>query len=300
MTITSTKRHHLFCFFTALLLNFLAGITVVHAEKCELPQSLRFSRIPVGNIENDSTRFKALFKRLEQLTGLPVVMVRANSYAAVVEGLLGGNVDIAELGPATYTEARNNDNQITPFATIERGAGIYQTKGSYYHALLVVLASKDYRDIAALKNTRLMLADPGSTSGSLLPRKQLTPGLGAPFEKYFSTVSFSGSHAKSIQALTQGKADTTFVSSVQLENAHLMNSLPASEVRILWKSDPIPYDPFVYRGQLCSSLRKQIREAFLGNAASTELRDLLVTMKADRFIATDDSQYAGIRKLLEN
>ncbi|MBV5336955.1 MAG: phosphate/phosphite/phosphonate ABC transporter substrate-binding protein [Deltaproteobacteria bacterium] len=276
------------------------GITLVHAEKCEQPQSLRFSRIPTGNVDNDSTRFRSLFTRLEQLTGLPVVMVRANSYAAVVEGILGGHVDIAELGPATYTEARNNDNQITPFATVERNAGIYQTKGSYYRSLLVALASKGYSDIAALKKTRLMLTDPGSTSGSLLPRKQFTPGLGAPFEKHFSTVSFSGSHAKSIQALIQGKADVAFVSSALLEDAHLTNTLPANKVRILWKSDLIPYDPFVYRGQLCSSLRKQIREAFLGSAASTELRDLLVALKAERFVATDDSQYAGIRKLLEN
>ena len=297
--MTSKTRHHCFCFISAILLNCLVGMASVYAEQCEMPQNLHFSRIPLGNVESESIRFMPLFKRIEQLTGLPVIFVQASSYASVVEGLLGGRVDIAELGPATYAEARKNDDQIIPFATIEQNGGIFQTKGPYYHALLVALIGSGYSNIASLRNARLTLTDPGSTSGSLLPRKQLTPRLGTPFEKYFSKVSFSGSHAKSVLALAQGEADAAFISSAQLEEAHNMNILPASQVRILWKSDPIPYDPFVYRGQLCSSLRKLIREAFLGNTATTELHELLVSMKAERFVSTDDSQYVGIRKILE-
>jgi len=292
-----TKRR---CFrlITLIALNCLAGITGAHAEKCEMPQSIRFSMIPLGDHERDIKLYQPLFKRIEELAGRPVVVMRQSSYAAVVEGLLGGGIDIATLGPATYVEAKNGDERITSFATTEKREGVFQVKGPFYNAMLVVLASSRFVDIATLKGSRLALTDPGSTSGSLLPRKQFTPRLGMPLEQYFGTVSFSGSHGKSLQALMHGEVDTAFISSSQLEEANVAGKLPANQVRVLWKSEPIPYDPFVYRGQLCDSLRKQIRAAFLGDAATKDLRNLLDGFKATRFIPIDDSHYAGIRKML--
>jgi phosphonate transport system substrate-binding protein len=280
-------------------LSLLSAPAQARSEKCEMPKELRFSRIPVGNVGSDAVHYQALFRRLEQATGRPVVFTQASSYAPVVEGLLGGRIDIAELGPATYIEARKNDRSIIPFATIEQRGGIFQPAGAVYHALLVTLANKDYRDMAALKNTRLALTDPGSTSGSLLPRKQLTAQLGSAFENYFSTVSFSGSHAKSVQALLRDEVDSAFISSAQLEEAHADGVLTRKQVRILWTSGPIPYDPFVYRSQLCASLRQQIRAAFFGEGASAALRALLEGKHATRFIATDDKPYQQMRKLLD-
>ncbi len=165
--------------------------------------------------------------------------------------------------------------------------------------MLVVLAGSGFTTIASLKGARLALTDPGSTSGSLLPRKEITPQLGMSLEAYFGAVSFSGSHAKSALELARGEVDAAFIASTQLEQAHVAGTLPASRVRILWKSDPIPYDPFVYRGQLCESLRKQIRAAFFGDAATQSLHDLLAGFRSTRFIPVDDGHYAVIRNVLQ-
>jgi len=281
-----------------LALICLAGISVAQAQKCEVPDSIRFSMVPFGNVEKDLKRYQPLFNRIERLTGRPLSVLRPSSYASVVEGLLGGNIDIAELGPATYVDAKSGDESVTPFATTEKREGAFQPKGAYYKSMLVVLASSAYRDIASLKGTRLALTDPASTSGSLLPRMQFAPLLGMPMENYFATLSFSGSHSKSILALARGDIDAAFISSSQLEDAHISKQLPVSQVRVLWTSEAIPYDPFVYRGHLCETLRKQIRAAFLGDAATSALRDLLDGFNATRFIAVDDSHYVGIRNLL--
>ncbi len=282
----------------ALALNSLAGIGVSHAAKCDMPETIRFSMVPVGDVEKDLLRYQPLFKRIEALTGRPVSVVRPSSYAGVVEALLGGSVDIAELGPATYVEARDGDDKITAFATTYKREGAFQIKGSHYTSMLVVIASSAYHDIASLKGARLGLTDPASTSGSLLPRKRFAPLIGMPLEKYFGSLSFSGSHSKSTLALARGEIDAAFVSSTQLERVHSSGSLPANQVRVLWKSEPIPYDPFVYRGQLCESLRGQIRAAFLGSASSNSLRGLLDGFNATSFVAVDDTYYVGIRKLL--
>ena len=296
MKRTTIKRY--LPWLATLLLNGLSGIAVARAEKCEMPESIRFSIVPAGDVDQDLKRYQPLFKRIEKLTGRPVSVLRPSSYAAVVEGLLGGHIDVAELGPATYVDARRGDPRITPFATIEKRQGIFQNKGPAYRSMLVVLASSTYRDLASLKGARLALTDPASTSGSLLPRRQFAPLLGMPMESYFATLSFSGSHSKSALALARGEIDAAFIASAQLEDAHASGKLPASRVRVLWASEAIPYDPFVYRGQLCEALRQQIRTAFLGDAATHSLRHLLDGFSATRFIAVDDSHYVGIRNLL--
>lgn len=104
--------------------------------------------------------------------------------------------------------------------------------------MLVVLAKSDFNDIISLKGSRLALTDPGSTSGALLPRKQFVGRVGMTLENYFRVVSYSGSHAKSVQALAGGAVDAAFIASAQLEEAHVAGKLRKGDVRVLWTSGP--------------------------------------------------------------
>lgn len=275
----------------------LSGQPVHAVDKCENPPVLRFSLIPAGNVEQRVKMYEPLFSRLETLTGRPVSVVRPSSYASVVEGLLSENIDIATLGPAGYVEAKKSNPHITAFATYEKRAGAFQTQGPYYDALLATLAQHPFGDIGTLRGTRLALTDPGSTSGSLLPREEFTPRLGMPLEKYFGTVSYSGSHDKSLAALLRGEVDAAFIASTQLEEALRNGKITQKQIHILWKSAPIPYDPFVLRGELCAPLKTKIRAAFLEEPQA--LRSLLDQIESTRFVPIDDNHYIGIRKALE-
>jgi len=279
------------------------SVLVMHSNlalatgKCESPHELRFSLVPVANVERDIRRHQPLFDRLEALTGRTVVVARPSSYASVVEGLLSANIDIAKLGPAGYVQAKKGDPRITPFATQEKRDGTFQTKGPYYHAFLVTLENSRLSSINRLKGKRLALTDPGSTSGSLLPREEFTPLIGMPLEKYFGTVIFSGSHTKSLDALLKGDVDAAFIASTQLEDALNSGKIKAPQIQTLWKSAQIPFDPFVMRGQLCEPLKTQIRHAFLENDPS--LGPLLDEIEAIRYVPVDDSHYSSIRKVLD-
>ena len=275
-----------------------AALVPAHAQSCEEPPVIRYSMVPLRDIELDLHRRQSLFKRMTELTGRPVEVVRATSYRSVVEGLLRGAVDVAELGPATYVEAAKDDRKITAFATTEKREGAYQSSGAHYQSMLVVQAKSNFNDIATLRGARLALTDPGSTSGALLPRKQFVARVGMPLERYFGAVSYSGSHARSVLALAGGKVDAAFISSAQLEEAHVTGKLRKDDVRVLWTSGPVPYDPIVYRGQLCEPLKRRIAEVFLGDGAGAALRDYLGAMNAERFVPVDDSLYAGIRDVL--
>ena len=162
----------------------------------------------------------------------------------------------------------------------------------------MVLERSGKHDLSKLRGARLVLTDPVSTSGSLLPRRQFEASLGQTLERYFGSVSFSGSHGRSIQSVLKGDADAGFISSIQLEEALLTGRLDKGQVRVLWSSEPIPNDPFVYRGALCEGLRKQIRSAFLGEEADQELGEMLRRLKSVRFVPVDDRLYQPIRDLL--
>ena len=275
----------------------LVGQPAGAMAKCESPDELRFSIIPAGDVDKRIKLYQPLFDRLQTLTGRPVRIVRPNSYASVVEGLLGGRIDIASIGPAGYIEAKKGDSNITAFATFEKRAGVYQTQGPFYHSHLIVLAGSRYGSLEDLRSARLALTDPGSTSGALFPREELTPRLGMPFEKFFGAVSYAGSHVKSIDAVLRGDVDAAFVASTQLEEAHRSGKLAERPVKSLWQSVPIPYDPMVWRGQLCESIKKQIRAAFFDDPAA--LRSLLDGIESNRFVPIDDRHYTGIRKVME-
>jgi phosphonate transport system substrate-binding protein len=295
MTLLSTARW-LAPWLTCVGLMLAIHGTALANEKCENPHELRFSLIPVGNVDVDFRLHKPLIDRIETLTSRPVIVVRPSSYASVVEGLLSANIDIAKLGPAGYVQAKNGDPRITPFATQEKRGGTYQVAGPYYHAFLITLEHSKFSSIQRLKGKRLALTDPGSTSGSLLPREEFTPLIGMPLEKYFGAVIFSGSHTKSLDALLNGDVDAAFIASTQLEHAVQAGKIKPPQIRILWKSAQIPFDPFVMRGQLCESLKAQVRLAFLETAPS--LRPLLDEIEAIRYVPVDDSHYSGIRRVM--
>lgn len=275
---------------------FFTAQSIQARESCESPPTLRFSLVPAGDIDAQLKAYQPLFKRIELMTGKSVTVVRPSSYASVTEGLLSGNIDIATLGPAGYIATRQADPNLTPFATIEKQAGIFQTPGPYYHALLIVRADGRYQSIAQLKGRHLALTDPGSTSGSLLPRRQFQPVIGMPLDKYFGQISHSGGHTKSVAALARSEVDAAFVASTNLDNAIHSGIIAHHKVKVLWQSAPIAYDPFVYRGQLCETLKRQIRAAFLTDAAA--LKPVLDDLRAVAFVPIGDEHYDDVRLAL--
>ena len=66
-------------------------------------------------------------------------------------------------------------------------------------------------------------------------------------EKFFDKVVYTGSHELSTVAVVQGKVDAAFVASHRFDNVVNKGEATLEGVNILWQSDPIPQDPFVYR-----------------------------------------------------
>ena len=91
------------------------------------------------------------------------------SYASVAEALIGGFVDVAVLGPYGYITAKKEDKSIEVFATYAK-KGYMQKEGPGYQSVLITKKGSKFTDQKSLKGATVGHADPGSTSGDLIPK----------------------------------------------------------------------------------------------------------------------------------
>lgn len=279
--------------FSALFLLFVAFQTL--AASCDDPRPLRFALVPKSNAEAQLAQYRPLIQQLEKVLERRVSVVTTPSYGTVIEGLLAGGIDLAELGPASYAIAMSRGAAISTFATFSLRKGPHTDSASAYRSLLIVRRDKGFEKIEQLRGKTLSLTDPASTSGALLPRQAVSQLTGSALESYFQRVTFAGSHDRAIEAVQKGLVDAGFVSSTRLDEALRRGTIRPDEMRVLWQSNLLPYDPVVLRQQLCPELASKIKKVFLGD--TSPLSGMFRELDMNGFVPASDEQYKEIRDL---
>lgn len=262
------------------------------AQECELPLRLRLAFIPKNHEDAQASGYRLLAELLGTALDMPVDLVSAASYSAVVQGLQGGRIDVAELGPATYVQMQRSGASALPVAAMVKQPGVL----TRYHALLIVRGGSRYRRWQDLRGATLSLVDPASTSGALLPRQAMKAQTGMRLEDYFSRVSYAGSHTRAIAAVQEGLVDAAFVSSDSLALTQQRKAMAAGALRTLWMSPPLPTDPLVVRRKLCPALQARLRTAFLDQ--QPQLLPALRLLGKQGLVAVDEDDYAQVAGML--
>ena len=151
----------------AVLALLCAGIA--RAQNCEDPKVLRFSIIPTQESVRELTLYKPVLDLLSKNTGKKIEFYMPTSYSSVVEALLGKWVDVAVLGPESYVIARGKEPTIEVFATYFKKKDGIQEAGPGYKSLLITKKGSKFTTIESTKGTVMLLVDPASTSGALIP-----------------------------------------------------------------------------------------------------------------------------------
>ena len=273
------------------------GSQLAMAATCENPEALTLAIIPTEESVAELQLYKPVTDRMEKLTGKKIQFFMPTSYASVVEGLLSKFVDVAVLGPYSYVIANSKDKSIVVFATYAKRPGHMQEEGPGYRGVLISKRGSKFTSIDSLKGSTLGLTDPGSTSGNLMPRVAFTKVIGKDLEKFFGKVVYTGSHELSSVAVVEGKVDAAFVATHRFDNVVNKGEASLDGVNILWKSDPIPQDPFVYRNTLCENIKAKIRETFLDLKGQPGAKKFLDNVKSNKFVKMSSDDYNIIRDL---
>jgi phosphonate transport system substrate-binding protein len=281
-----------------LLLGLFAGLPqFAFAADCENPAALKFSIIPTQETIRELTLYKPVMDLLAKNTGKKIEFYMPTSYASVVEALLGKWVDIAMLGPESYVIGRGKDPTIEVFGTYSKNKDGIQEAGPGYKSMLITKKGSKFTSIESLKGSVMLLVDPASTSGALIPEAVFAPKvIKMPLKQYFSRVAFSGGHDLSTLAVADGKADAAFVATHRFMNTVKTGKVKVEDFNILWSSPLLPQDPFVYRSTLCPDLKEKIAQTFWNLDKTPEGKKYLENVDSEKFVKMTDADYNIIRE----
>ncbi len=217
---------------------------------------LRVMLIPADGGTEDGTRrdFLPLFEGITRASGIHFEVRVGQSYAAVVEGMSGGIVELAWFGPASYLQAKER-GAAELLAVAEKDGGI-----GYYSGIFV---KKDgpIHTIADLRGRSIALGDVSSASSFVYPVAALLENQLDPVRD-FSRVVLSGNHSSSIQALRAGQVDAAACSLLSFAKAARENSVDPEDFRLLLRTEEIPGPPLAMHPQLSPDLKAKLKESF--------------------------------------
>ena len=220
-------------------------------------------RIGILGGENAQDRLnnnECLRAKTEELLGVETKLFAPADYNGVIQGLLGGTIDMAWLGASGYAKTYLSDPEaVEPVlvkVNVDGGYGYYS----------VGFARKD-SGIASLEDMKgkvFGFGDPNSTSGYLIPSIEIPTATGASMESgdYFGEVKFTGGHEQTIVAVNNGDVDggVTWAdglgewedgfNSGALRRAVDAGLIDMNDMVKIWQSAPIPEGPVVLRKAL--------------------------------------------------
>ena len=235
-------------------------------------EDLKEFRVGIIGGENEADRlrnYQCLGDHLKAELGFEKVsFFPAADYDGVIQGLLGGTLDYAELGASGFAKI-----YLAKADAVEPILTTVQTDGSTgYHSIMVARKDSGITKLEDLKGKKLGFADPDSTSGYLVPLVTLPEAVGGPVKEFFGETGFGGGHENLVLEVMKGTFDagTTFGSGVgewkdgyTSGNLHKMvekGILDMNELVELWKSPLIPNGPIVVRTSMADETKAKFKQ----------------------------------------
>jgi phosphonate transport system substrate-binding protein len=254
--------------------------------RAQTQQTLTVGLIPSEDSRAMIANSQKMMDMLSNALGMPVKPFVAADYNGVIEALRSKRLDVAYLGPFSYVLGASVAD-IEAFAVAEtKKAG-----RTFYHSQVIAHKDSGIRKVADLKGKTFAFVDPSSTSGHLFPKAGLMKA-GFNTDKDFGRVIFSGSHDSSAIAVQNKKIDACAIADRILDAAIAKGLAKREDLVEVWKSDPIPESPTVWRRDLSPDLKKRVQAAFL------QVKDIPWSDQGllNGFHPTNDAAYNVIRE----
>jgi phosphonate transport system substrate-binding protein len=265
------------------------------AANCPEGGTVRFGVEPYDTAARLVPIYEKIGKLIGDKLGCPVEVFVATSYNAEIEAMRNGKLEIGEFGPLGYVLA----HQVAKAEAVA-AFGADDGKPDTYWASIVTYPATGIKTLEEIKGHSFAFSDPASTSGHLFPAYGLRKA-GLDPDKDIKPL-YAGSHTASFEALYNHKVDAGELNSEQLESAKQRGHYQDGDVVFLWKSDPIPTDPFSVRGDLPDAFKKRLVEVLQTldlSSLDPADRKIMVGTGITRLVPQSDGAYNGIRDLVK-
>lgn len=262
-----------------LIAAILATSALVAPVTAEEISEFRIGILGGENAQDRLNSNECLREKTEDLLGVETKLFAPADYNGVIQGLLGGTIDMAWLGASGYAKTYLSDPEaVEPILVKVNNDGGY----GYYS---VGFARKDsgIASLGDMKGKVFGFGDPNSTSGFLIPSIEIPEATGATMTSgdYFGEVKFTGGHEQTIVAVSNGDVDggVTWAdglgewedgfNSGALRKAVDAGLVDMNDLVQIWQSKPIPEGPFVVR----KALPEDVKIKMTGLLASLKSMD---------------------------
>jgi phosphonate transport system substrate-binding protein len=226
------------------------------------------------NAQDRMTSNECVRAYVEDLLAVPTKIFTPADYDGVIQGLLGGTIDMAWLGASAYAKTYMTDPEAVDVVLVKTNLD-----GSYaYHSIGMARKDSGITSLEDLKGKKFGFGDPNSTSGYLIPAVEIPQITGASMENgaYFGEVVFTGGHEQTIVAVVNGDVDggVTWAdgqgdwedgyNSGALRKAVDSGLVDMNDIVEIWKSKPIPEGPIVLRRALPADVKTKVTEFLKG------------------------------------
>lgn len=286
----SWKLSVMFVLLLVVLVGCSSGDKVETNEK-GWPTTIRLGSLPLEDAQmgRGANQFA---DDLAAHLGIEVEVFEGEDYNTMIEAMRTGNIDLTTYGPFGYIIAteRSGAKILAQMSTGPNSVGT---------SVFIVPKDSEVTTIADLKGKTFLFADPASTSGHLFPRATIMKQLGITNDevlKFFSNVSFSGGHDKSVLAIANGDADGAAVCGQCIDMFAAAGLVNPEDVKIIGETDPIiGGGALAYRDGLPADLVTAIQEFAYGYGEVNP--EYFESMGAKGFYPGQDSDYDGIREV---
>jgi phosphonate transport system substrate-binding protein len=202
---------------------------------------------------------------IEAELGVPVKLFTPADYDGVIQGLLGGSLDMAWLGASSFAKIYLTDPDAVELALTKQNI---DGSTGYYS---IGFARKD-AGIASIEDAKgkvFAFGEPNSTSGYLVPGAELKATYGE-LDQYFGEVKFSGGHEQTIVGVANGDfaAGVSWAdglgnwedgyNSGAFRRAADAGLVDMNDLVQIWQSKLIPEGPMVVRAALPQDVKDKV------------------------------------------
>ncbi|WP_299701804.1 phosphonate ABC transporter substrate-binding protein [uncultured Tateyamaria sp.] len=244
----------------------------------------------------------------EETLGVETKLFAPADYAGVIQGLVGGTLDMAWLGASSYaaTYLQNPD-------AVEPVLVKINLDGSYgYHSIGFARADSNITNLDEMEGKVFGFGDPNSTSGYLIPSieiPQAADKITMESGEYFGEVKFTGGHEQTIVAVNNGDIDAGVTwadgqgnwedgyNSGALRKAVDAGLVDMNDLVQIWKSKPIPEGPIVLRKDLSEDVKAKMI-ALVDNMYDTD-KDCTYSISAGESLGFDPITHEAYVSVIE-
>lgn len=259
---------------------------------------LNFGIISTESQANQQPIWEPFIAAMSEAIGMPINAFYVTEYAAVIEAMRFGEVQLAWYGGKSYIEAAER-SEAEAFALTVAADG---SKGYFAH---LIMNASDPRaaDAKAMGGDKYVLEnsadlvfafnEPNSTSGFLVPSYYVFAQNGVNPNTIFKELVFSGSHEATALAVANQQVDIATNNNESLARLEETNPEARAKIEVVWTSPEIPSDPIAYRKDLPAELKQKIQDFFYNYNDPA----ILEPLGWSGFEPADDTRWNTIREL---